>query len=67
MKKTSVFLTIMALAASAFAVEVGKPAPNFTATDINGNSLGAYKTAREAMAAILSIAKAMANGGSRRR
>ncbi|HTR40151.1 MAG TPA: redoxin domain-containing protein [Pseudomonadales bacterium] len=39
MKKTSVFLTIMALAASAFAVEVGKPAPNFTATDINGKTV----------------------------
>ncbi len=37
MKKTSVLLTIMALAASAFAAEVGKPAPDFTATDINGN------------------------------
>ena len=39
MKKTSVFLTIMALAASAFAVEVGQPAPNFTATDINGKTV----------------------------
>ena len=39
MKKTSVFLTIMALAASAFAVEIGKPAPNFTATDINGKTV----------------------------
>ena len=29
----------MALAASAFAVEVGKPAPNFTATDINGKTV----------------------------
>ena len=39
MKKTSVLLTIMALAASAFAVEVGKPAPDFTGTDINGNTV----------------------------
>lgn len=39
MKKVSVLLTIMALAASAFAVEVGKPAPNFTATDINGKTV----------------------------
>jgi peroxiredoxin len=39
MKKLSVSLTIMALAASAFAVEVGKPAPGFTATDINGNTV----------------------------
>ncbi|HEV2329776.1 MAG TPA: redoxin domain-containing protein [Verrucomicrobiae bacterium] len=39
MKKLSVSLTIMALAASAFAVEVGKPAPDFTATDINGNTV----------------------------
>ena len=39
MKKLSISLTIMALAASAFAVEVGKPAPNFTAMDINGNTV----------------------------
>ena len=39
MKKTSIFLTIMALTASAFAVEIGKPAPNFTATDINGKTV----------------------------
>src|SRR5579859_3058766 len=39
MKKISVLLTVMALAASAFAVEVGKPAPNFTATDINGKTV----------------------------
>jgi peroxiredoxin len=37
MKKTSILLTIMALATSAFALEVGKPAPDFTGTDINGN------------------------------
>src|ERR1700739_2493276 len=39
MKKLSISLTIMALAASAFAVEIGKPAPDFTATDINGNAV----------------------------
>jgi peroxiredoxin len=39
MKKLSVSLTILALAASAFAVEVGKPAPDFTAMDINGNTV----------------------------
>ncbi|HTV39381.1 MAG TPA: redoxin domain-containing protein [Candidatus Sulfotelmatobacter sp.] len=39
MKKLSVSMTIMALAASAFAVEVGKPAPDFTATDIEGNTV----------------------------
>lgn len=39
MKKTSVLLSIMALAASAFAADVGKPAPDFTATDINGNTV----------------------------
>jgi peroxiredoxin len=37
MKKTSVLLGIMALATSAFALDVGKPAPDFTGTDINGN------------------------------
>ncbi len=39
MKKISVLTTIMALAASALAVEVGKPAPDFTAQDINGNTV----------------------------
>ncbi|HEY1789974.1 MAG TPA: redoxin domain-containing protein [Verrucomicrobiae bacterium] len=39
MKKLSVSLAIMALAASVFAVEPGKPAPNFTAMDINGNTV----------------------------
>jgi peroxiredoxin len=39
MKKLSVSLALMALAASAFAVEVGKPAPDFTAMDINGNTV----------------------------
>jgi peroxiredoxin len=39
MKKLFASLTIMALAASAFAVDIGKPAPDFTATDINGNTV----------------------------
>jgi peroxiredoxin len=39
MKKTLVLLTAMALAASAFAVEVGKTAPDFTGTDINGKTV----------------------------
>jgi peroxiredoxin len=39
MKKLSVLLTMMALAASAFAVEIGKPAPDFTAMDINGKAV----------------------------
>ncbi len=39
MKKLFVSLTIMALAGSAFAAEVGKPAPDFTAMDISGNTV----------------------------
>src|SRR5271163_3296498 len=39
MKKLSVLATIMALAASAFAVDIGKTAPDFTATDINGKAV----------------------------
>ena len=39
MKKTLVLLAAMALAASTFAVEVGKPAPDFTGTDINGKAV----------------------------
>jgi peroxiredoxin len=39
MKKTFVLLTAMALAANALAVEIGKPAPDFTATDINGKTV----------------------------
>ena len=39
MKKTAVLLSIMSLAASAFAVEVGKPAPDFTGTDITGKTV----------------------------
>src|SRR5665213_1859209 len=36
MKTTFALLAALTLAASAFAVEVGKPAPDFTGTDING-------------------------------
>jgi len=36
MKKLLAFLSCVALAASTFAVDIGKPAPDFTATDING-------------------------------
>jgi peroxiredoxin len=39
MKKALVLLTAMALAATTFGVEVGKPAPDFTATDINGKTV----------------------------
>ena len=39
MKKTFVLLAAMALAATTFAVEVGKPAPDFTGTDINGKTI----------------------------
>jgi peroxiredoxin len=39
MKKFFVLLTGMALAANALAVEIGKPAPDFTATDINGKTV----------------------------
>jgi len=39
MKKTFVLLTTMALALAVQAVEVGKPAPDFTATDINGKTV----------------------------
>jgi len=39
MKTTLVLLTVLTLAASAFAVEVGKPAPDFTGTDINGKTV----------------------------
>src|SRR6185437_14333186 len=35
MKKTLSLFLAMAFAASAFAVEIGKPAPDFTSTDIN--------------------------------
>jgi peroxiredoxin len=45
MKTTFALLTALTLAASAFAVEVGKPAPDFTGTDINGKTfkLSDYK------------------------
>jgi peroxiredoxin len=40
MKRTIASLALMALTASAFAAaEVGKPAPDFTATDINGKAV----------------------------
>jgi peroxiredoxin len=39
MKRAFVLLTAMALAASALAVEIGKPAPDFSATDINGKTV----------------------------
>jgi peroxiredoxin len=39
MKKTFVLFAALALAASAFAVEIGKPAPDFTGTDINGKTV----------------------------
>ena len=39
MKRLFVLLTGMALAASAMALDIGKPAPDFTATDINGKTV----------------------------
>ena len=39
MKRTLVFLTSLAFAARVLAVEVGKPAPDFTGTDINGKTI----------------------------
>src|SRR5271169_6753357 len=39
MKKLFVSMAAMALAATAFAVEIGKPAPDFTGTDINGKTV----------------------------
>jgi peroxiredoxin len=39
MKKTLVLIAAMAFAAAAFAVEIGKPAPDFTGTDINGKTV----------------------------
>jgi peroxiredoxin len=39
MKIKLAILTASAFAASAFAVEVGKPAPDFTGTDINGKTV----------------------------
>ena len=45
MKTTLVLVAALALAASALAIEVGKPAPDFTGTDINGKlvKLSDYK------------------------
>jgi peroxiredoxin len=39
MKKTYTLLTALLLTASAFAVEIGKPAPDFSGTDINGKTI----------------------------
>jgi peroxiredoxin len=39
MKKTLALFTVLALATAAFAVEIGKPAPDFTGTDINGKTV----------------------------
>ena len=39
MKTTFALLAALTLAASAFAVEVGKPAPDFTGTDINSKTV----------------------------
>ena len=39
MKKTLALFAALTLAATAFAVEVGKPAPDFTGTDINGKTV----------------------------
>jgi peroxiredoxin len=39
MKKTIALFAVTMLAVSAFAVDIGKPAPNFTATDINGKAV----------------------------
>src|ERR1041384_7623851 len=39
MKKVLSLLTVITLAAGAFAVEVDKPAPDFTGTDINGKTV----------------------------
>ena len=39
MRKTFVLLTALAMATAALAVETGKPAPDFTGTDINGKAV----------------------------
>jgi len=39
MKKIIALFATLALAGSAFAVEIGKPAPDFTGTDINGKTV----------------------------
>jgi peroxiredoxin len=39
MKTTFALFTALTLASAAFAVEIGKPAPDFTGTDINGKTV----------------------------
>ena len=39
MKTTFALVTALTLASAAFAVEIGKPAPDFSATDINGKTV----------------------------
>ena len=39
MKKILTLLTVLTVATAVFAVEVGKPAPDFTGTDINGKTV----------------------------
>ena len=39
MKKLSATLAALAIAVSALAVDIGKPAPDFTVTDINGQTV----------------------------
>jgi peroxiredoxin len=39
MKRAIVFLGLLALTGRMFAAEIGKPAPDFTATDINGKTV----------------------------
>jgi len=39
MKKLFALLTALALAATAFAAEIGKPAPDFSGTEINGKTI----------------------------
>lgn len=39
MKKNLVLIAAMMVATAAFAVEIGKPAPDFTGTDINGKTI----------------------------
>jgi peroxiredoxin len=39
MKRVFVVFATMSLAASALAAEIGKPAPDFSATDINGKTV----------------------------
>ena len=39
MKKLLALFAMLALTASVFAVEIGKPAPDFTGTDINGKTV----------------------------